>query len=476
MFRIYCDNNIYQYLKKSHPKFNCGLQETLNALRDKFLFVFSDAHLDDLRNSTNEQLTKEDLLRIESYCLNNYFSYDHIGTKSLKILLGTPEDAFKRKYGDAKPLGKLDLNNLFEEDEDDPLLKSINGFIKSLLSLPISFFGQPMDLSNADVKTKELFDKMLPGYSPNMTMNEFMNGAIPYGESLLNDKKEFTELRKLLSDYVDSNDYSFSNWGMKFDQKLKESLFGKSFLEILELSLTEEQKNNAQYSFNFAYSLLEIYGIAQERTNSGLKKFTYDSMDRDASHAFFASYCDYLVTDDRGLQVKASILYNLFGIKTEVLSTQDFINKRSVFLANEETHDSFFKSLDYDLKHSLQLFEGKSLDSGITYQELKVSHSYFNYFNRLQVLSVSNAHYLLYCYRGVQGGIYIYRELIILSEKMIASFGSDDDDKGIVTLDEAETVNDNESIRSWSIYNIILKLLIVKTQSGKHIVLSIKEL
>jgi len=47
----------------------------------------------------------------------------------------------------------------------------------------------------------------------------------------------------------------------------------------------------------------------------------------DATHVFFASRCDYFVSDDRRARNKALVAYKLFNIKTQVYSFEEFKNK-----------------------------------------------------------------------------------------------------------------------------------------------------
>jgi hypothetical protein len=63
----------------------------------------------------------------------------------------------------------------------------------------------------------------------------------------------------------------------------------------------------------------------------------------------------FLVTDDRGLRLKASIVYSLYNLPTKVLSIQEFIDYAPLFLNNEEASSKFSEWFNYDLEHNLQL-------------------------------------------------------------------------------------------------------------------------
>lgn len=479
MHRVYCDSNVYRVLKTSHPFFNLELLRAFSDLKDVLLFVYSDAHLDDLKDGTDKDKTDEDLLLIGEYCKDNYFSYSHIGKeKELEILLARPIEAFYSKDYEAENnaiAAGFNTEFLFKDLDDDPQLQGIKTMMNAYLDLPISLFGNNVDTSSFDDKTKALYDKMLPGYSPDMSIGNFINSFMPYGAKLLTDREEFTELRKFSSEYIDGDEFSYKNWGLGFNDKLKESAIGKTFLELIDSSLIDAHKKDPLYKFTYTYSLLETYGIVQERTSKNkLKKFTYDSLHRDASHAFYASYCDYLVTDDKGLQVKAHILYHLFGIKTEILSSQDFINRRSLWLANEETYASFARSFEHDLKHSFQVLDHTSIGTGRNLKEYKTTHPYFNYFNRYQIITDDEVVYAFFCRRDNNTNFFLYREIELLIAKLIKTFGVDDNNKGPFNMDEKEDLKDDVAIRNWHIGQLELQLLCSRISSGNYIVLTLK--
>lgn len=477
MHRVYCDSNVFRVIKPEHPYFSLELLKALSDLKDCLLFIFSDAHLDDLKNSRYKEKKDADLQLIGEYCKDNYFSYDHAKEKTLQIYLASPIEAFYSKDFKAaeKALSEpYDIDTLFDDLGNDPNLQVLKGLMKSYFDLPISLFGNTIETSSFDGKTKSLYDKMLPGYSSDMSIGNFINSFMPYGAKLLTDVKEFTELRKFAAEYINSEDFSYKKWGLDFDKKLQESLIGKTFLEIINSSLIEAHKKDPHYKFCYAYGLLETYGIAQERTaQNKLKKFTYDSLNRDASHAFYASYCDYLITDDKGLQVKAHILYHLFEIKTEILSSQDFISRRSQWLGNEETYTSFAKSFEHDLRHSFQVLDHTSIGTGRNLKEFKTTHPYFNYFNRFQIIKEESTVYAFFCKREEGYNYFLYREIELLIRKMLTTFGIDKDDKGYFSMSEKENLEDGTAIRMWVFEKLRLELLVSYLTSGNYIVLTL---
>lgn len=471
MHRIYCDSNIFRVLKPEHPSFNIELLNAFSDLKEILFFVFSDAHLDDLKNSTDYEKTKRDLLLIGEYCNDNYLSYGLVGKEknTLQVYLATPLQAFENKdYEAAKNAiaeisGPDFLLNIFD---GIPEIKELKPLLEAYLDLPIGLFNNGVATTELDEQSKEQLNKLLPGYNANMSLGNLINNIMPYAFTLLNDKKEFTELRKYTSNYLNSNELTYKKWGMQFSQQLKNSAIGKTFSELLDNAIAGENKHDPHYRFTFAYSLLEVLGI----TNEG-KKFTYDSLSRDADHAFYAASCNFLVTDDKGLQVKAHILYNMMGVETKILSSKDFINRRAQWLGNEESYSSFLSSFTHDRNHSFQVFDHIFIDSGINLKEFKTGHPYFNYFNRYQLTSQNSKIYSFYCKQAVAFGIYFYREIELLTKKMIKAFGPDDENKGIFKIEEKNTLNDGKKIRSWTFNSINFTLIVSRTSTGDHFVL-----
>jgi hypothetical protein len=477
MHRIYCDSNIFRRLKEEHPYFDVELLKVSSDLKNVLLFIYSDAHLDDLKESIDKGKTNRDLQIIEEYCKDNYFSYDYTSkTEGLQIFLASPLEAYYNKdYKTAKKIAseEFKVEDLYSDLSNSPEGILLNSLLKSIFDLPINLFGQTLDLSSLDQKSRDFYQKLNPNYSESMTLGEFINDTKSYTSKLLYDKAEFTEIRRFCIAYLESNDFSFKTHGFEFDSLLQNSHLNKSFSGILDSTIIESKKNDEQYKFTYAYILLETLGIVQERTSKNkLKKSTFDSMHRDALHCFYASYCDYLVTDDKGLQVKAYILYHLFGIKTQIFSSQDFINNRTLWLGNEETYSLLTKSLAYDLSHAFQIFENTSLNDGYKLKEYKTSHSFFNYFNRIQIVSNQAPIYALYCRREAGRNFYLYREIELILNKLLKIFGIDQSNKGPLEKKEFENLANNEVIRNWFIDDFKFELGTSSTKSGNFIVLS----
>lgn len=476
MDRIYCDSNVYRILKPDHPYHKPELHMAFEDLKDKLLFIFSDAHLDDLSESLPDYRDR-DLDFMGKYVKDNFFSFDHVSKKRFQCFLATPKEAFNGKDYTAVRKFERDpwnFDNLFPDDPDMPELNALNKLLKSYFDLPIAALAPPIDTSSLDEKNKEWMDRILPGYHPGMSMRELMESMSGFSAGLLTDDKQLTELRKFIRDYVDRDKYSFEKWGMAFDEKFKETGFGKTFLEMVDSTLGENQKDNFYQRFTTAYSMLEVYNITQERkSGGGLKKFDYSSLSTDAMHAYYASFCDYLVTDDKGLQAKSHIMYQLFDIPTKVLSTQDFINIRSQLTGQEETVDRFTGSMKYDMKHAFMIRDKYSFKSDSQITTFKTTHYYFNYFNRFQIIRDREiTSVVFYCERLGHGNFVMYRETELLTNKLLKVFGKDVDGKGSYTFSENDHEEEQHEFRRWQLGDMAISLLVSQPDWGNFLCLS----
>ena len=75
--------------------------------------------------------------------------------------------------------------------------------------------------------------------------------------------------------------------------------------------------------FMAAYSMLDLIGYKSDKLPKSTNAM--NSVTTDAQHAYYAAFCDYLVTQDSHLASKACALFSEFGISTKVISPADII-------------------------------------------------------------------------------------------------------------------------------------------------------
>lgn len=74
-----------------------------------------------------------------------------------------------------------------------------------------------------------------------------------------------------------------------------------------------------QEVFQSLFNILDALGYWQDKVKSG------SSLNRlyDANHAYFATSCDYFVTDDKNTRNKANVAYELYNYKTKAVSYEE---------------------------------------------------------------------------------------------------------------------------------------------------------
>jgi hypothetical protein len=455
MLRFYLDSNIFRATKPSSRNYTPILHNLLKDLKDKVLFVYSLAHLNDLRSSdkTNRDI---DLQQMEEFVGDNYFTRDPIKNKFHCQLVNPITAYYAYDFeNDSKVTNPFDLDSLFDDMEDPaaPMLKAV---LNKLFDVPIRSFGGDHDPAQWNDVQRKMLEKMIPGYHPDMTIGSLMKNMGPFVAAMIQSPKEVNELRTYMATYIDREEYSFEKWGMDFDQKFGQTAIGKTFTDLIDQMIPEHQKDDFYLRFKYTYTLLEMYNVTQEKVGGRKKKFSYTSLTTDSDHAYYGSACDYLVTDDKGLQIKAAIVYRLLGIGCQVLSSKDLLNLKTILLSQEETIDSLATSLGHDLKHALVLAQEQYQEPYTITTTYKTSHPYFNYFNRLQIKQDTTPKYILFNYRKSHEQTLMYREVELVTNKIVRLLKEDDYKRKEFDFD-TEFKNDG-MIRTWTLNSIVYNL------------------
>lgn len=456
--RIYLDSNIFRKTKQTSNQFNKEVFDVMEKLKDVFIFQFSEGHLHDLSKS-EESYREEDLKHMEQYVANNYICRDHI-KKDIHFYLKTPTEAYQTidfsqmDFSYENPLSFLDdLDDLEGGSE-------MKEMFQKLFDMPI-FDPIEVDTSALAPDVKALAQQFQDIRSMNDMLKK-MQGISP----MLDSPKEFKKYQDILRPYIDRKEYSFDEWSFDFDERMKDTLFGKSFSEMVELTLVGADKEDEYQRFINTYTHLEAFGVTQETTGSKqkLKKNSFWDIHKDAVHAFFASKSDYYVTDDLGAQTKAFIVFKLLDIPTEVLSVKDYLSKCTFLLKNEEDIYSLAKGLVYSLERGFVINQSVLEDR----QLIKLNYPVMNYFNRMQI---NNKERSVNLFRSskLKTGI-LFAEVNLLIKKCTKLFGQDIDFKDESALGEYGKFEDGETIRKWNYGNSMVTLTWEKNSFGEHII------
>lgn len=447
MLRIYCDKNIYSLIKVNKKNYNHELKELMDELKDILIFTYSQAHHQDLSKS-DSSFWEEDLLLLEDYVKDHYFNYDAIKKKTNCLLAKPTESFYDTDFSIAKNFLNPDNNlmdSLFatkEGEEDDEFSKIAKNLFQNLLNIPIPNLHQ----TELTGKEKELSEKYLPN-SENLTIGSVMEHFLKFGNKLLTDRQEVIGLKKMMEEYVNSDKYSFEKWKDQFDEKFKENFGGQSFTDLMKQTFEAVKDYNGYDKFVLFFNSLELHNVTKDKPLR--KSQALESIHTDANHAWYASFSDVLVTDDKGLATKAYITYKFFEIQTKIFTTEEFLNNRTIFLQQEENDiKSFFKTLEFEIKNSLVLRNNINsfIENALI---LKNHHKFFNYFNRI---SHSKDSLKLYCQRHSNANFNMFREAKLLTDKLVSLFGIDVENKGYYNSEKDDPKD--HMIRKWRFENI----------------------
>lgn len=128
----------------------------------------------------------------------------------------------------------------------------------------------------------------------------------------------FAELRDRLG--VDStlfNNVSPSRVLKMIDEKVKEKFDNLNLLTYLRA--TDAYGGKPLYH--------TLFNLIDSANYWGDKKTEHSNIARlyDAAHAYFAQVCDVLVTNDKRMRAKTKAVYSFLGVKTRVVSTNEYL-------------------------------------------------------------------------------------------------------------------------------------------------------
>ncbi len=76
---------------------------------------------------------------------------------------------------------------------------------------------------------------------------------------------------------------------------------------------------NGRSTYSTLFNLLDAVCYWKDMPNTQVARL------HDSSHAYFSQICDYFVTNDKRLRYKAKAVYSYLGVKTTVISPNDFL-------------------------------------------------------------------------------------------------------------------------------------------------------
>lgn len=451
MRRIYFDSNVYRDLKKDP-----SLLERIKNKKDHLLFFFSHAHLLDLNEDESEKKF-DDLNFMENLVDDNYLSLPY-KEPNVNFQKASPRIAFDGiGTGYKIDPGMFDLNellNLHEEDQTPEIKKAMDDF-ENLLGSTMKF-NLKSNIEEHQKGQEEMWQKLIPDIKDEYTYKEWME-IVPQLLNNLQNSGLYKEIRKYsLENLQLSQKFNIDIEKFSFDEDLKDTPIQKSFMELVEQSLTyNDSKEQHEYLFFItAFNLLNILGIDKEKN----KKAVFVNTINDAQHSYYASHCEFLVSKDEGFNLKSRVLYRLLGIETKVMDLNEFDKMLpAISGVNDTDLINYIKFLSHELQHSLIVSESYDFkeEKNVINHKLNNHHfDYFNYFNAID-FEEKGYRYLLYSFVDNYSTFTSYIEYEFVTNKVSKLFGVDDNGRLTFSDIDLEEIKINKWIgRQWKFDNV----------------------
>ena len=321
MLKIYLDWNIITKLKfdkKESRELLCAIEE----YRNYFIFPYSMAHLHDLR-SGNEycegyHIDLENLCTIcETHLLEYYGDIDS----------AYPYQCTPKEYLEQKKDEFAVFSSGFSEESFANMLSNqgidFSNFMDELSKVEVA----PVEIPFLNVKVRNARDGLETVFrlGEQYARDKSVSGKI---FKYLKDTTPDCQFREIMSS---NNDTIFQVLDSITNQQVN-----KSFVEIIKDFQTQK---NDMYFFISLYLALNASGFNSDKKKSILNIYT------DAEHCYYASKCDFLVSEDENLREKASAMYKLLGIRTTIMETKEFIRFMETEAKQEYDLINFWKNI-----------------------------------------------------------------------------------------------------------------------------------
>ena len=317
MLKIYLDWNIITHLKDEQ---NSDLFAFLLENKNKFIFPYSKAHIKDLLVSkdANNNYYEQDFQLLAEICEHHLLEHEH------NINNPYPYKCYPKDY--------LEIKNAELE-----LFSS--GFSKCTFYKFLDENGLNLDYFMSILKKEKIEPFVIPLINKTIgNLADLFSLMFEYGPTLFNDKKTPKQIQSYIQTTTNDSQYrkiQGSNSTNIF-KELDAAVFpqtNKNFVELIENPIAERSKSNLEL-FTSLYLTLNLSGFFSDKNRNLQNIYT------DSEHAYYASSCDFFVSNDSRLREKTDAIYRQYNIQTKIISSEELIT----IMTEELTHS-------YDIKH-----------------------------------------------------------------------------------------------------------------------------
>ena len=309
MKRIYLDWGIISNLKKEE---NADLREFFLSHKDRFFFVYSPAHFDDLMRSEGDPRLEEDLDTLTSLVDDHLLSFDRKGVKPYRE---APYQYYERRKKEP-PIKLVEFGEILSS------MDSISTDGRKLgTELKTALQTHPFPIPR-EVLSEGMWGALLPGLPDNPSVLDVIQSMGLFVDKMQEEGGYYKNYRSNIHKGGFKLENNSGNWsskdvGLNISDFLKSKGIDKTFKGFVQMPF--DGKDVSEYNMFVAeYLTLDTLGYHSDKLSK--PGSTINSILSDAQHAYFASFCDCFVTCDHRLASKAKVLYSENGIDLQVMS------------------------------------------------------------------------------------------------------------------------------------------------------------
>jgi hypothetical protein len=282
---LYLHINIWGYRHRKLRKPNCVSPETVTSNTDRHVRAYLDFNI--IVSLQKGKITLDELRKIDNNITDFPFSASHIQEVDN---ISHSDNETRDNYID------LHLQTIASISKNLYLYQKISNEVLLLNETPTEILNTIREVPFAK-----------------QAMQSFVNFVTP-------DQK--SEFRKLLGiNSQELNNYSPKDVVNQLNTVMTTLGTDNTFLGIIENAI---QINLQGHTFGLSERFAAIYGILDlfgywkdKQTNTSDYARLWDS-----NHAFFASHCNYFISDDLRNRYKAKVIYNIYDIDTKVVDSK----------------------------------------------------------------------------------------------------------------------------------------------------------
>lgn len=151
-----------------------------------------------------------------------------------------------------------------------------------------------------------------------VTEVSFAQNAMKNLANFISEEQKIETRRLLNINPEEINNYTPQEVIAHLSQKLTSNNQEYNFLDMVELCISyhpDGNKFDISHRVGATFELLDMLGYWKDKYND---KSNYARL-WDSSHCYYASYCDYFISNDKRTVNKSKVVYDIYSINTKIL-------------------------------------------------------------------------------------------------------------------------------------------------------------